>query len=144
MPQESVVDALNIIHRALRPSGLLLDIHPQAVPSPFNVRLADNTTTSLGESAYNDDFTATIAAAEQALVQQQADGKFTNERQAEFQILHHFVSADDWQTYRAQEAKFYVPATPELIAAVHQAMAPPGATLLMAEAVCATRYRASR
>jgi hypothetical protein len=142
MPEESVVDALNIIHRALRPGGVLLDIHPRAVPSPFEVRLDDGTVTSLGKSEYNDGFTATIAAAERALVQQQTEGRFTDEQHTEFTVLHHFTTPQRWQTYRAEEAKFYVPATDEVIAAVHEAMAPSGAVLIMGEAVRATRYRA--
>ena len=121
---------------------MLLDIHPRAVPSPFDVRLEDGTKTSLGKSEYNGSFSDTIAAAEKVLEQQEADGRLVDEQHAEFEVLHHFATAEHWQTYRAVEAAYYVPVTGELLVAVDQAMAPSGAVLLMGEAVRATRYRA--
>jgi hypothetical protein len=142
MARESVVDALNIIHHALRPGAILLDVHPLAAPAPLQLRTADGTTAPVGQTDYSDTFNETVALAEQALAQHQSDGLFTEDKHTDFDSVHHFTTAELWERFRIKDAQDYVPATDDLIATVNQALADPETQLLMAEHARATRYRA--
>ncbi len=141
MPRESVVDALNTIHRALRPNGILLDIHPRDVPSPVSALFADQTSNPIGETFYAGSFIGDVEAAESALALQETQGHYANEQQTEFDFLHHFT-LDQWHTYFTAEADDYRPLAAELTTAVNHAMQTPGTTLTMGERLRATRYRA--
>lgn len=41
MPAESMVHALHLIWKRLKPGGLLIDIHPSGEPPPIDVRLGE-------------------------------------------------------------------------------------------------------
>lgn len=142
MPRESVVDALNIIHRALRPGGILLDVHPLPAPAPLELRSSDGTRTPVGQTDYSETFNETITLAEKALALSLDDGQFTAEQHTDFDSVHHFTTPELWEGFRNQYPDDYVPATDDLIATVTQAFADPGTRLLMAEPARATRYRA--
>ncbi|MDA1035879.1 MAG: hypothetical protein O3B65_03230 [Chloroflexi bacterium] len=142
MPRESVVDALNIIHRALRPGGMLLDVYPLPTPAPLELRSPDGAT-PVGQTYYSVTFNGTIILAEKAVAQVQRDGMFTYELHTDFDSTHHFTTVESWEQFRNRYPEDFVPATEELIATVHQAFADPDASLLMAESARATRYRAN-
>jgi hypothetical protein len=142
MPREGVVDALNIIHRALRTGAVLLDVHPLAAPASLALLTGDGCTTAVGQTDYSDTFSETITLAEQSLEICQRDGMFIEEKHTDFDSVHHFTTAELWERFRKEDLEDYVPATDELIATVNQALADPETRLLMAESARATRYRA--
>jgi hypothetical protein len=141
MPRESVVDALNVIHRALRPGGILLDVHPTDAPSPLAVLAADQTATPLGNTEFAGTFAGDVEAAEDALVQQENDGHFTHKQEAEFDFVHHFT-LDQWHKYLNAQIDDYVPFTDELTNAIHESMQTPETILTLGEHIKATSYRA--
>jgi hypothetical protein len=142
MPRESVVDALNVIYRALRRGGVILDVHPLAAPCPLELRSADSSTTLIGQTEYSAEFSHTIALAEQSLTQQEVEGRLTNEQHTDFPTVHHFATADSWARFRAKNAQDFVPVSEDLVANVGQALTGPDTVLLMTEPARATRYHA--
>ena len=143
MPRESVVDALNIIHRALRPGGMLLNVYPLPAPAPLELRSPDDAATPVGETHYSLTFNETIILAEKAIAQLQSDGLFTDEQNTDFDSVHHFTTVESWEQFRNKYPEDFVPATEDLIETVHHAFADPGTRLLMAESARASRYRAN-
>ena len=140
MPAEVVVDALRKLHRTLRPGGVLLDIHPRAMPSTIEVRGRDGPT-PLGQIEFSPRFNTAISNAEQALASTEAEGLFAGEQQAEFPVLYHFDSALQWLDYLTSQAAYYVPPDEAVVEAVRGAMAMLDAEMLMSESVRATRFR---
>jgi hypothetical protein len=143
MPRESVVDALNTIHRALRPGGILLDVHPTDVPSSVASVIAGQPAVAIGQTHFANDFGGNVEAAEGNLAKQETDGHFAAEQQVEFDFVHHFTP-EQWQTYFTAMADDYIPFTADLSAAVEAARATPSATLTLSEHIKATTYRALR
>jgi hypothetical protein len=142
MPRESVVDALNTIHRTLRPGGILLDVHPLPAPAPLELRPPSGTAASVGQSEYSPAFNETITLAEKALELHKTDGLFIEEKHTDFDSVHHFSTAQQWAQFRDEYPDDFVPATDDLVATVAEAFQAPGTHLLMAERARATRYRA--
>lgn len=142
MPRESVVDALNIIHRALRPGGIVLDVHPLPAPAPLELRSPDGTCTPVGQTVYSKTFNETITLAEDSLAASLNNGLFAEEQHTDFDSVHHFTTLNLWTQFREAYPDDYLPATDELIATVTQAFDTPNTRLLMAEPARATRYRA--
>jgi hypothetical protein len=149
MPRESVVGALETIHRVLRPGGVFFDIHPRTELSPVAVMVGVRRE-EFGALTWSDAFATTITLAEGALDGAEGDGLFGNERVVEFDVLNHFATMGDWAAYREEQAPFYVPTEPTMVAALADAMAPDGPNgpegpegpeVVMGEFVRATRYR---
>ena len=140
MPPEGVVYALRKVHRSLRSGDLLLDVHPQPQPSPFEVRTGVGTT-DLGQLEYSPDFIRTMSNADEALASLDRDGTFRKERQEEFLLLHHFESLAEWQDYMAKEAQYYVQPNATMIEAIGRELATAGAELVLKEWVRANRSR---
>ena len=105
------------MHRSLRPGGVLLDVHPQPEPSPIEVRTGSGTT-DWGQLEYSPDFIDTMSNADEALVSLDRDGTFTNERDVEFLLGHHFESLGEWEDYMAKEAEYYLPPDATMIEAI--------------------------
>ena len=57
--------------------------------------------------AYSITFIRTIAAANETIATFDQQGTFLKDRQKEVELLHHYVSMDEWQSYMAVEAQFY-------------------------------------
>jgi hypothetical protein len=124
------VHALDTIHAALRPQGLLLDVRPE--PRHPWVEVQRCAAARVGErlerlGQVNDSYRhGTLAMADDALQTVIAAGRFARELGETFTFIYHFDSVDTWLTYLAEHwtsASF----DPELIARAHAAL-PAGAT----------------
>jgi hypothetical protein len=117
------VNALNRMHTALRPGGHLLDLHPDALHAPVEVRLGDAIMPlgHLDETRHIHDVHIARAARQAAI----DAGQFVLERETRFTFVTHFDSVDTWLTYMAEHMqKDVVPA--ELVARARELL-PPGA-----------------
>lgn len=114
--------ALSHIHAALRPGGLVLDLHPDALHAPVEVLVADAIVplARLDETQHIQD--VQVARAErQAAIDK---GLFALEREIRFTFLNHFDSVEGWLTYMAEHVqKAIIPA--ELVARARELL-PPG------------------
>ncbi len=117
----------------------MLDVHPLPKPSPIEV-LTGSGTTDLGQLEYGADFLGTMSAADEALASLARGGAFTNEREEEFLLRHHFDSFADWQDYMAKEAEYYLPPDATMIETIGRGMATAGAELVIMEWVRASRF----
>jgi hypothetical protein len=88
------VRALRNIHSALRPGGLLLDIHPEP-KHPWLVAQVDAQTIPVGQ--LDESFRiGTVRFARAALQQASDDGLFAFERETTFVFTYHFADVDAW------------------------------------------------
>ncbi len=140
MPSEGVVDALWKVHRALRPGGVLLDLHPQPRFVQIQVR-ASTGFAPVGRLEYSSVFFQTIAAADEALASFHTRGSFLNEREREFALLHYLDSIADWETYMTTWGQYYVPPDGPLLKTIHDLFASTEAPVILKERVQATRLR---
>jgi hypothetical protein len=97
---EGVVHALRKLHSALRPLGVLLDIHPEPQHSVVEIRTADQTI-AVGQVDQTQDI-GEIASARAALRQTLAEGLFVLERELPFDFVRHFESVETWLAYRTE------------------------------------------
>jgi hypothetical protein len=99
MVRESVGDALRLLHRAIRPGGHLLDIHPE----PENARIVVVSGTEkhelgqMNDSAYIADILAGRATI-RALIE---EGLFVPLAERTFTHRLHASDVDSWLEYRA-------------------------------------------
>jgi hypothetical protein len=93
------VRALRNIHSALRPGGLLLDIHPEP-KHPWLVAQVDAQTIPVGQ--LDESFRiGTVRFARAALQQASDDGLFAFERETTFVFTYHFADVDAWLGHMA-------------------------------------------
>ena len=92
--------ALKKLHMALRPQGVLLDIHPRPQDSWFEVRRAGQNF-AVGQVDQAQDI-ADITSAEAALGQVLAGGRFVLEGERSFTFVRHFDSVETWLAFRAE------------------------------------------
>ena len=92
--------ALRKLHTALRPLGVLLDIHPEPQHAVVEIRTADQTI-AVGQVDQTQDI-GEIASARAALRQVLAEGLFILERELTFDFVRHFESVETWLAYRAE------------------------------------------
>jgi hypothetical protein len=97
---EGVVHALKKLHTALRPQGVLLDVHPLPQDSWFEVRRAGQNF-AVGQVDQAQDI-ADITSAEAALGQVLAGGRFVLEGERSFTFVRHFDSVETWLAFRAE------------------------------------------
>lgn len=91
--------ALRNIHSALRPGGLLLDIHPEP-KHPWLVAQVGAQTIPVGQ--LDESFRiGTVRFARMALQQVVGDGLFACERESTFTFTYHFADADAWLGHMA-------------------------------------------
>jgi hypothetical protein len=103
------VHALETIHGALRPQGLLLDVRP-ALQHPWVViqrGAAANRSVRIGEVArlgqMDDSYRiGTLASADASLQTLIDAGRFVQERAETFPFVYHFDSVETWLAYMAQ------------------------------------------
>ncbi len=107
------MNALNRIYAALRPGGLLLDVHPDATHAPVEVCIGGEIVRlgHLDETRHVQDVHVARAARQVAIETQQ----FVLEREVRFTFVSHFDTVESWLTYMAEHAqKAGIPA--ELVA----------------------------
>jgi hypothetical protein len=97
---DGVVHALKKLHTALRPLGVLLDIHPEPQHADIEIRRAAQTI-AVGQVDQTQDI-GEITSAQAALDQVVAEGFFALERELTFEYVRHFDSVETWLAYRAQ------------------------------------------
>ena len=115
--------ALSHIHAALRPAGLLLDLHPDAMHSQIEVCIggAIHRLGQLDETLHIQDVRVARAARQTTI----DAGLFVLEREIRFTFVSHFGAVEAWLTYMAEHAqKALIPA--ELVARARELL-PPGA-----------------
>jgi hypothetical protein len=103
------VRALRNIHSALRPGGLLLDIHPEP-KHPWLVAQVDARTIPVGQ--LDESFRiGTVRSARAALQSLVDDGLFVFECETTFTFTYHFADVDSWLGHMAgQWASAGIPA----------------------------------
>ena len=107
---------------ALRPGGLLLDLHPDATHSTVEARVAGATTPlgQLDETLHIQDVHFARAARQTVI----DAGWFAIERETRFTFTTHFDSVETWLSYMAEHArKAVIPA--DLVARARELL-PPG------------------
>lgn len=91
--------ALRNIHSALRPGGLLLDIHPEP-KHPWLVAQVDAQTIPVGQ--LDESFRiGTVRFARAALQEVSDNGLFVFERETTFVFIYHFADVDAWLGHMA-------------------------------------------
>jgi hypothetical protein len=96
MPPEGMVHALETIHALLAPDGILIDLHPDGQPPPFEISIAGQSC-FLGYMQESDDFVE-YAQAEAALAQVVQRGLFKVEEQGAFPFI---IRADSFEELHA-------------------------------------------
>ena len=140
MPSEGVVDALWKVQRALRPGGVLLDVHPPPQTVHIEVR-ASTGFAPVGRLEYSSSFAQTIAADDEALASFHRQGGFLNEQKLDFARLHYLDSIADWETYMATWGQYFVPPDDPLIETIHGLFGSTEAPIILREWIRATRFR---
>jgi hypothetical protein len=108
---------------ALRPRGLLLDLHPDAVHSPVEVCVGSATHPlgRLDESRHIQDVQFAREARQMAI----DAGWFILERETHFTFISHFDTVENWLSYMAEHARKAV--IPAELGARARELLPPGA-----------------
>ena len=117
-------------------------MHPEPRINPIEVRTSAGTS-RVGVLEYSASFIQTIAAANGALGAREGEGAFVRERQTEFEVLIHFDSAAQWQTYLETQAQYYVPPDEGMLRSIDRQLDRAPGEVVMAEWVRATRFRRS-
>jgi hypothetical protein len=94
------VRALRKLHTALRPQGVLLDIHPEPEHSLIEIRRTDQTI-AVGQVDQTQDI-GDITGAEAALRQALDERLFAAEGERTFDFVRHFDSVETWLAYRVE------------------------------------------
>ena len=116
------MNALNTIYGALRPRGLLLNLHPEAAHSKIEARVGRKTIPlgQLDETQLIHDVTVARRGLQTVIDAR----RFVIEREVHFTYILHFGNVDEWLAYMAEHAKkAIIPA--EVIARARAAL-PPG------------------
>lgn len=135
---DGVVNALRKLHTALRPQGVLLDVHPKPEHSPVEIRRADQTI-AVGQVDETQDI-AEITGAEAALRQVLDEGLFVPEGERTFDFVRHFDSVKTWLAYRA-ERKSSGTIAQEVLDRSRALLAQAPGELCVQHAIRAKRYR---
>ena len=133
------MSALRNIHGALRPGGLLLDIHPEPENSGVEARIGAQAI-PLGrlDVSYR---TATILTARAALQQCIDAGLFQPEREMTFAFTYHFANVRTWQAYMAENwSTAHIPMA--VVERAHAALAGGVGEICIPRAIHAARLRA--
>ncbi len=119
---------------------MLLDLHPEPRLNPVEVRTSGGTT-RVGALEYSGSFVENIAAANRSLSALEDEGAFVREQQMEFEVLIHFDSVAEWQTYLETQAQYYVPPDETMLRSIDRALDRGPDGIVMAEWIRATRFR---
>lgn len=132
------MSALENIHRALRPGGLLLDIHPEP-QHPWLVADVGTQTVRIGQldESYR---IGTIFTARNALQHVIDTGLFERECETTFTFTYHFASVDAWLKQMTENwASAGIP--PGMIERAHEALSTGARELRIPREVHAARLR---
>jgi SAM-dependent methyltransferase len=141
VPPERMLAALDAIHTALRPDGLLLDVRPARRHPWVEVQQA-HTQAPMRLGQINDAYRiGTQVAADAALQAMIAVGRLQQERKTRFLFVYHFETPDAWLDYMAadwQSARV----SRRLIARVREALlTEPRGEVRILRWITAARYR---
>jgi hypothetical protein len=125
------------VHRALRPAGLLLDLHPG--PEPALVEVLGPRGAETVCPVRDPTHPGRVTAARRVLQRLVASGYYRRRRREVFTFLHHFDSAESWRAYLA-EWWTSAEVDDEDVARVAAALARTGGEVLIRERVRATAY----
>lgn len=130
--------ALQNIHSALRPGGVLLDIHPEP-KSPWLMAQRGGQMTSIGQ--LDETFRIGTVLSARAALQSVIDaGLFVHESEITFVFIYHFASVEAWLDHMAENwasARFPV----DMVARAREAIATEGGELRIPREIHAARLR---
>lgn len=135
MDLEGVVHVLRKVHRALRPRGVALEIHPLPV-APWVEVWRDGRRTRLGFLDYSTAIAA-ISSARSDLASVQREGLFRPRGRRYFDWRAHYPTVDDWLR-RREEYGSSIAIPPGLLRRARRKMRPPRTTLVIGERTRAT------
>lgn len=128
---------LRQIHKALRPNGILLDVHPQ--PEDPRVEIVhEHETQPVGTIDWTQD-SRDIRSARRRLSRLQAEGLFQLDRRVIFEVAMYHDSVDSWLTFRRERGATSV-LTADLLRAARRRMRKKGSRLVVRERVRATTF----
>lgn len=128
--------ALESIHGALRPGGVLLDLHPQ----PRNTRVEiwrDGRVVPVGEIDLQEDISG-IRRARDRLRSVERRGLFVTERRRFIELVEHYPTVEDWQEHLAREGST-IDIPDGMLDRVRGLLSDEGAELIVREPVRASR-----
>lgn len=133
------MNALSTLHGALRPGGLLLDVHPEPAPRWIEMHLGSQVL-PVGQVNTADQIERVMIA--RSALQTTVDAQlFAHEQERTFDFLYHFASVDAWLNYMTEhghEAQIGA----EVIARARELSPRQGSgELCMRRAVRAARFR---
>ncbi len=129
---------LRQLHQALRPAGVLLDIHPE--PQHPRVEIVrGNHSTPVGSLDWTQDI-RDIREARERLVSVQRAGLFRVEGRRLFTFRIYHDDVDAWLAFREEHDSTNV-VPPDVLRAARREMRAPGATLAVLERARATALR---
>jgi SAM-dependent methyltransferase len=115
MEPEGMVHALEEIHRILKPTGTLIEIHP-AVDSPPVVEVRSAGTVTFSESDPGFDYLDDLRRAEEAVATALDRGVFVIHERRPFELRTHAASVeelrDHWTVYGATTRRRRIPGSP--------------------------------
>lgn len=130
--------ALQAVHTALRPHGLLLDLQPEPEDERIEV-VTRNGVVHVGDRNVPE-FTAKTRAARAALAKVVAAGWFRRDTVVTFPFVGHAESVEAWLAYRAAKGSQGT-VHPGLLARTRAMLAGGGWEIRIRESVTATRLR---
>jgi hypothetical protein len=129
------VHVLKQIHEALRPGGVLLDIHP--LPGDLRVEvMRGQRSTGLGTLDASTD-SEEIRQARLRLLAVQREGLFSLQRRRIFEVRIYHEGVDAWLDYRREHGSTTV-ISPELLRAARRSTKAKGSVLVIRERVRAS------
>lgn len=129
---------LRQIHKALRPAGVLVDIHPQPEGLRIKIESADRSI-PIGTIDGNDD-SRSIRQARRRLAAVQREGLFCLEGRRIFDLRSYHESVEAWMEYDRDHGYTSV-IPPELLRRTRQALRSEGGKIVLIEPVRASALR---
>lgn len=129
---------LREVHKALRPKGILLDMHP--VPQDVQIEVVHDRETQAVGTVGDPKDSRDVRRARRRLSALQAQGLFNLESRAFFDMSIYNDSVDAWLEYRRERGETGI-LTKELLRNARRAMRKKGAQLVVRERIRASSLR---
>ncbi len=116
-----MVHALHVLHRLLKPNGILIDLRPAAVKRRVGFLREGGTWRAIGRTteSFEDDY-----AANRAVKQVRQDGLYQVEYKTSFDLARHMDTVDDFRAWLDEFTRLAkLESDPRLIAKVERAFA---------------------